>query len=105
MMKYKYHVTTEVQKWWDKQNFGSVFQERLNDYRESKDKLALSKNVSKVFGKYLVAKCAGVSSRPTFVWEPWVKGDATLYVLRSAYVHKDYETISFKDKNYFINLL
>lgn len=104
MMKYKYHVTTEVQKWWDKQNFGSVFQERLNGFRESNDEIVLSKNVSKVFGKYLVVKCAGISSRPTFVWEPWVKGDATLYVLRSAYVHKDYEDeINLRNRDSWID--
>ncbi len=90
-MKYKYYLTNEVQKWWNKQSFGPIFIEKLNNFLTSDKVLRISKNVSKVYGKYLVAKSQGISSRPTFIWDPWVKGDATLYVLRVAYVHPDYE--------------
>ena len=90
-MKYKYHVTTLIQKWWSKQNFGPIFKEKLDSFLKSEVELQVSKNVSPYAGKYLVAKFPGISSRPTFVWDPWVKGDATLYVLRAAYVHSDYD--------------
>ncbi len=90
-MKYKYHVTGEVQKWWNKQNFGPIFKEKLDSFLASNAELQVTKNVFKYAGKYLVAKFPGISSRPTFIWDPWVKGAATLYVLRAAYVHSDYD--------------
>ena len=90
-MKYKYYVTNEVKKWWNKQNFGPIFNEKLDAFLASDTELQVSKNVSPYAGKYLVAKFPGISSRPTFVWDPWVKANATLYVLRAAYVHSDYD--------------
>lgn len=90
-MNYKCYITTEVQKWWDKQSFGPVFKEKLENCLASNEPIKISKSVSRLYGKYLLVRFAGINSRPTFIWDPWVKGDATLYVLRAAYVHSDYE--------------
>jgi len=88
-MKFKYHVTTEVQKWWDKQNFGPIFKEKLENCLSSTDELRINKNITQRYGCYFIVRFPG-HSRPTFLWEAKTRGNAVLYVLRVAGVHNDY---------------
>lgn len=90
-MKYRYHITNKVQEWWNRQNFGPIFNDKLKKYLASEEPIGMTRNTTKLFGKYLLVRMAGVNSRPTFIWDPWIRGDATLYVLRTAYVHADYD--------------
>lgn len=89
-MKYKYCITSEMKKWWDKQNFGPKFQEKLQQSLQEEEELRVSTTVKLLYGKYKLVRYTGISSRPTFIWEPIVRGNATLYVFRAAYKHDDY---------------
>lgn len=89
-MKFKFHITTEMQRRWDKQNFGPIFKEKLDNFLASDEELRFSNTCGPLYGKYKLVRYNGISSRPTFIWEPVVRGNVTLYVLRAAYVHDDY---------------
>lgn len=98
-MRYYYIVTNSVKTWWDRQRFGDVFQERLKfylslsedfDVANQQDSVQMLPNVYKTVNS--------TSSRPTFLWFKQVKEDVTLYILRRAYKHDDYNKICLQGK-------
>ena len=93
-MRYYYIITKPVQSWWDRQRFGDAFQERLKYYMSQSDDFDIANQQDSVQMLPNVFKTVNsTSSRPTFLWFKLVRNDVTLYVLRRAYKHDEYNRI------------
>lgn len=87
-MRYKYYVTDAVRKWWNKQHLGDEYVKALARLEKSTSPTKLEDTLP--FNVQLT-RLTGKSGRPTFVWMSRKKDDATVYVLRTAFGHDEYE--------------
>lgn len=87
-MRYKRYVTERVRKWWNKQNLGDEYVKALKQFECSSSPMKQEEKLNSVV--YLT-RLAGKSGRPTFAWMSRTKEDATVYVLREAFGHDEYE--------------
>lgn len=92
-MEYKYIITSEKRKEWDKENFGADYNKLLNSF------LRLNTDIqnggpgkaSILKDDFILTKHNGKRSRPTFVWQRIIKDDYCFYVFRAAYRHDEYQ--------------
>lgn len=86
-MNTHFYVTKAIRRWWDKEKLGPVFDKKLGDFLSNKVKSPECIHGTEVH----LSKFNGVRSRPTFVWFERHDEENSVFVLRGAYVHKDYE--------------
>lgn len=87
-MKYRYLITSEVEAWIKKQNFGPIVIARINAYKKAKEELS---NATSLMANVLMNRIK-IASRPTLIWFRECRKDITIYVLRRVYTFDTYSS-------------
>lgn len=92
-MEYKYIITSEKKREWEKENFGVEFDKILQSFLGLKSEIINGPGKSsRLKDNFYLTKHVGKHSRPTLVWLRLVEGDICIYVFRAAYRHDEYMT-------------
>lgn len=93
-MKYKYYITDKIKKWWNKRPLGPVYNDLLDSALKSSSPVKKADDLIHV----QLTRATGKKGRPTLVWMSKTREDATVYVLRIAFSHDEYEKEIYGDK-------